>query len=200
MKTVAIVVGHNHLTGARACDGTDEWAWNSHLANTLKNELVGRGYAVVQLHRDKSLGYSSGMRKLGKQMKEARVDIALSLHFNSATASAHGFEFLYWWGSAKSKLLAECMGQSYKWTFPQLAKRGSGHGERSLWFHKWNEDKGYSRRGAGFCFLTPCPAVICEPFFASNPREWALMKGKIVAAAKAYADGVDAYDLKQRLK
>lgn len=197
MKTIAIHPGHNLYTGASAHDGTDEWCWNFSLANALEAELLRRGYKVVRLERDKSLGYTAAMKKLGRQMKVHQVDIALELHFNVAGPSAHGFEFLYWQGSRLSKMLARNLAGSFGKAFPALSPRTGWvrmtKGYKALWLRPWTVAQKLQRRGAEYCYHTPCPVAICEHVFASNVKEWDMMKDEFKRIAGADADGIDAY-------
>jgi len=40
---------------------------------------------------------------------------------------------------------------------------------------------------------THCPAVICEPFFGSNPGDWQTAKDKKTNIARAIAEGILEY-------
>ncbi len=193
-KLVALSAGHSPGRGARAGDGTEEHAWNTALLCKLRAELLARGFRVLTLRRNPSLGYTAAMRALGEQMREAGADLALELHFNhSSNRRARGFEFLHWWRSEKSEALANELGRSFGRAFPEIPKRGPAQGARGLWFHRWNEARAYSGRGGAYCYLTPCPAVICEPGFASSPQDWGALHYHYEEIARAYADGVANY-------
>lgn len=195
-KLVALSAGHSPGRGARALDGTEEHGWNVKVLVALRAELLRRGFRVLTLRRSSALGYTAGMRKLAAQMREAGADIALELHFNhAANEAARGYEFLHWWRSADGERLANELGRCFGRSFPRIPRRGPAEGARSLWFHKWNEGQAYSGRGGGYCYLTPCPAVICEPGFGSNFEDWRAIGGNIKSLAAAYADGVEAYFL-----
>jgi len=193
MANIAISAGHNYATGARAHDGTDEHTFNMLIVKHLKELLYCQGHTVHVLHRKKWLGYTSAMRDLGKQMRQLGSDLALELHFNSSAPKANGFEYLYWWGSRKGKRLAKFLGQAQSAFTPEIKARGGGKGERSLWFNKWNEGKAYSKRGGAYVYLTPCPAVICEPGFASNKADWQILKRSPQDIARSYAKGIKLY-------
>ena len=193
MAIIVISAGHNHRTGATALDGTDEHDWNMDLAKKLAPLLVCQGHTVHVLHRDIDLGYTSGMKKLGGEMRGLNADLCLELHFNSASPSANGFEYLHWLGSKKGRILAESLGQAQKIFTPEIKQRGNNSGARSLWFHNWNKTKAYSRRGAQYVYYTPCPAVICEPGFASNKSDWANIKENQEYLARSYALGIRFY-------
>ena len=69
------------------------------------------------------------------------------------------------------------------------------NGVRSLWYHKADEGKAYSSRGSYYVYATPCPALILEPFFGSNPREMELMQqsDNITKLARCYILGALAF-------
>jgi N-acetylmuramoyl-L-alanine amidase len=48
-------------------------------------------------------------------------------------------------------------------------------------------------RGAGFLRSVPPPAVICEPFFGSSPKEWILFDSKYSLLADTYAQAIVEY-------
>jgi len=194
MAVIAISAGHNFRTGARALDGADEWSYNTKVADELCNILHARGHTVLRMVRDKSLAYGAAMRKLADQMREAKAELALELHFNcSNTVSANGFEFLHYVHSPKGRKLAQALGVSMAKSFPTIAQRGNDKGARSLYFHEADKAQAYSRRGGEFCYHTPCPAVVCEPFFASSPHDYTPMAKAHKQLAAAYADGIESH-------
>jgi len=193
MAIIAISAGHNHRTGASAIDGTDEHAWNTELVAMVVKLLDCQGHTVHVLHRKKHLGYTAAMKDLGAQMKSVGADLSLELHFNAASPNATGYEYLHWLGSRKGAKLAKCLGQAQKIFTPEINARGGNKGARSLWFHHWNKAKAYSRRGAQYVYYTPCPAVICEPGFASNKDDWFILKNYQKDIARSYATGIKLY-------
>jgi N-acetylmuramoyl-L-alanine amidase len=44
-----------------------------------------------------------------------------------------------------------------------------------------------------FLRKTPCPAVIAEPFFGSNPSDVALMQSDLSKLAAVIAEGINQY-------
>lgn len=181
---IAISSGHNANTGAQAHDGTDEWTHNEVLRKLLVTELERRGHTVKSLLRDRKAGYGWAMKKLGAEMKAFRADACLELHFNSAGPTAHGFEMLHYKGSRWGETLASCLATSFGEIFSgQIRAR---HDTGLLARTRYN-------RGSAYLRYTPCPAVIYEPGFASNPNEWALLKESLHAQAIALADGFDDF-------
>jgi N-acetylmuramoyl-L-alanine amidase len=114
------------------------------------------------------------------------VDLALELHFNSADSpDAHGHEFLYCEGSSRGHAFAVTLEAAFADHYPWSRNRGA----KPISKHE---------NGHGFlCGIKPV-AVICEPFFGSNPDEWDEMdypKGTF-ELAKAYFDGIERYSEK----
>lgn len=151
--------------------------------------LEEAGHVVHVLERDGRLGYTAAMRKLAAEMRGLGADVALELHFNAADAGAHGFEFLHWWGSADGMRLARCLAEEHGAAFPGVSARGR-RGVRSLWFRRENADRAYSGRGGAYVYVTPCPAVICEPGFASNVSDWGALRDAAGEVARGYVRGV----------
>lgn len=197
MNKVGIVVGHARGTGAVSHDGVNEWWWNNALAKILKRRLEDFGVSAKIYYRKSSLGYTSAMKDLAKRIKADDMQLCLELHFNSFSEKSHGYEFLYWWGSSKSKRFAKCMAEEFgdhvKGISPRKAWITGAKGYKALWLKSWNKKKADSRRGAEFCYYTHCPAIICEPGFASNPSEWSIMNRDIDDIIDAYVGGIVTY-------
>ena len=153
MGKVALVAGHNKYTGARAYDNTDEWLWNMKLLELISAELVKLGHVVYTLTRNPNVGYTSAMRELARDMKFYGVDAACELHFNSASRTSRGHEYLHWWGSRKSKRLALSVAKEHQKDFPNSLARGS-KGTRTTWFHRWNRKKAYTGNAVSYTHLT----------------------------------------------
>lgn len=100
-------------------------------------------------------GYSSAMLDASKKVKAINASLAIEMHFNSASSSASGHEWLHWETSKNGLKLAECFRDSFKKSFPASKDRG-------LKAITKND------RGGAWLRLTHCPSVICEPFFGSN--------------------------------
>ena len=181
---VSISSGHTANTGAQAHDGTDEWSHNERLRRLVVKELEQRGHVVKTHYRAINKSYYSAMKKLAAEIKIFRADVCLELHFNSASPKAHGYEFLYYRGSKKGKLLALCLSSTFGDMFAGSIqpRRGTGILPR-----------GRVNRGSAYLRLTPCPAVIYEPGFASNPKEWGILKATLYGQAIAIADGLESY-------
>jgi len=160
---IAIAVGHSRSgdKGAISVGGMSEWDYNVKLAALVQDWIVGNssGVSAKVISDYAGESYSSAMSDAADQIKAFGADVAVELHFNSASASAQGFEHLYWSTSQEGKRLASLLVDEQAKAFPWQSNRGA-------------KPKTGSDRGAGFLSKTHCPAAICEPFFGSNEREW----------------------------
>jgi N-acetylmuramoyl-L-alanine amidase len=187
---IALCVGHSRRLadgtpegGAITCDGgTSEWEWNAALARLIAAELHdAHGIAAEIVNDYGPRGYGSAMRWLGGTCLRGfpGLRLAVELHFNSADdPAASGHEWLYWPGSIKGKLAATELHLAMCRDFPAIRPRGV----------KIPPDA----RGAAFLRETPCPAVIAEPFFGSNPRDWDAARARPEKLAATLAAGLAA--------
>ncbi|MGJ8677234.1 MAG: N-acetylmuramoyl-L-alanine amidase [Akkermansiaceae bacterium] len=195
---VALVVGHNKGTGAQSITGVDEWSWNSIIAKKLKVVLDNNGIESIIYERDRSLGYTAAMKEHARNIKKDECTHGLALHFNYhyKNSPANGFEFLYWWASKLSRNMAQVFTKNFGRYFDMIKPRkgkwfsGWTAGAKMLWLRSWNKSKADSRRGAEICFYTHCPFIICEPGFASNAHEWAVLENETSRIALAYAEAL----------
>ena len=185
---IALCVGHSRQVndkpegGAVTHDGSiNEWTWNSTMARHIAGHLLLRRVQSVIVDRYEGRGYATSMQWLAEHLKDRSVTAALELHFNRVPPSAaHGHEWLYWHSSKAGRRLAENLEQEMCFGVPQIKTRGI-------------KPKYSSDRGALFLRGTHCPAVICEPFFGSNPGDWQTAKDKKTNIARAIAEGILEY-------
>ena len=179
---VAICVGHSRSgdNGATSVSGVSEWDFNVDIAGRVKIRLEGDGIDVDIVQDYHGRSYGSAMRWLARLLKQSQVDIAVELHFNAASPSAEGFEYLHWQTSKNGKRLAQCLLDSHAKFFPETKNRGL-------------KPKGPGSRGSMFLKLTHCPAVITEPFFGTNLDEWNLYSANRGYLADSYANGIANY-------
>lgn len=178
---IAICVGHSRLgdKGALSVDGVSEWNFNYGIAQRVKRHLEGLGHEVAVISSYPRNSYGSAMAWLAGELSKIHAEAALELHFNSSEdEQSNGHEWLHWNSSPRGKALAKALQSRMQNTFPTLRSRGlvpisSGD------------------RGAQFLRLTPCPAVICEPFFGTNHKEWELFNDQAELYAEALALGID---------
>jgi len=182
---IAICVGHSRSgdNGAESVDGTSEHAFNSGVARELKSILCKRGIKSEVLEKYGGNGYSAAMTWVAQAVKEMGAYAAIELHFNSASPSAHGHEFLFWKNSSGGKKLARAFAECYQDHFPASTPRREG-GMFPI---------SKSARGSQFLQKTHCPALILEPFFGSNNQEWEIAKHDPSRISHAYAAAIFDY-------
>lgn len=176
---IGICVGHSRRgdSGAVSLWGETEHAYNSKVAHSLKDELGRMGIASFVIADYEASGYTSGIRNAAAKLRAGGATHALELHFNSASASANGAEWLHYSGSQGGIKLATAMREAFKAAFPMVTDRGL-------------KPKGRGDRGGTFLQMTHCPAIITEPFFGSNAHDCAIFQGEEERLAKAYAKGI----------
>lgn len=178
---IAICIGHSRGDGgAVSTGGVNEWAFNRDLGARVLRILRERGQEAVLVDRYPAGGYGSAMDWLAEDLKSMGATVAVELHFNAAgVASAHGHEWLHWHSSVAGRRLAQCLDRRMCEAFPALRRRG---------LVAIRQEK---ERGGGFLRKTPCPAVICEPFFGTNRVEWDFYSARRDELAQVMADGMD---------
>jgi len=159
---IAICIGHSRMINGRYDGGaysphlqTNERDFNLHVATIMQAELKKRDIRSKVYSHYFGKGYGSAMQDIAAQIKEDKATVAIELHFNSATPSARGHEWLYWETSKNGKRLAESFEDAFSAIFPAIPSRGV----KAL---------GKTARGGLFLKNTHCPAMITEPFFGSN--------------------------------
>ena len=181
VKKVAICVGHSRIndSGAKSVGGVSEWEFNHAVAIFLNEKLKERGIASEVINEYPFKTY-------GKSMDWVRertwgFDVAIELHFNSYTStSAKGFEYLYYHGSKSGEKLAKAFADAHEAAIPAQNNRGA-------------KMVRVGERGYKFLIKTEPTAIICEPFFGSNPGEWVLFDGNQEVLADVYANALKNY-------
>jgi N-acetylmuramoyl-L-alanine amidase len=154
---------------------------NGLLAKQIRARLEDHGIACEVIASYQGGNYGAAMRWLGRKLTTLRAMAAVELHFNWGVPEAHGHEWLHWHDSVGGRYLAQALNKSMIAACPDHKARGLVAVTA----------KG---RGAEFLRATPCPAVICEPYFGSNPREWAWVKTHQHKLAQVIADGIAAWN------
>ena len=183
IRKAAICIGHSRIgdKGARSVGGISEWIYNSEVATLLAKQLKQRGIASAIIDDYPCESYSGAMSWLSKEVDKINADVAIELHFNSfSSSSAEGYEYLYYAGSAEGKRLALCIHKAHQSKSVGQKDRGAKPIERK-------------DRGGHFVTMVKPPAVICEPFFGSSPKEWVLLGQKPAVVADIYATGIFNY-------
>lgn len=189
--TIALCVGHSRLIGqrreggAQSITGASEWTFNADLARLIAAELHDTHRllpVIIDLYEGN--GYSSAQRWLAAHLRGlGNIRLAVELHFNSSDSpAASGHEWLCWHSSSAGHAAAMHLHLAMSAAFPELPARGV-------------KPRDGGDRGAEFLRLTPCPAVIAEPFFGSCPGDWKLATGAKITLARAIAAGIAASQL-----
>lgn len=183
---VAICVGHSRYIagkrdgGAVSVGGVSEWTFNRDLAFEIDRILREKGVQSFVIDDYKGSGYTDSMKWLASEIKGKQATLAVELHFNAASGTAKGHEWLFYQTSKGGKALATSLRGAYEEAFPLSVNRGI-------------KAKVSGERGGEFLKLTHCPAVICEPFFGDNPIEWQTASSSVTAIAEAMATGIIDY-------
>lgn len=179
---IVIAVGHSRRgdNGAVSVGGAvSEFQYNRGVAALLKRELDVLEIPNVVLDEFDSSSYSEWVEHVAEQCRRLDATLGLELHFNSASAGAKGHEFLYYHRSSASKELARAVASAFQERWIQSeARRDNGIYPKT--------------GGRGYTMLrdTPCPFIICEPFFGSNALEWGVFHDAEASLAEVYAEAI----------
>ena len=165
---VGLAVGHSRLGDQGAYTTGDhtlsEWDFNrdlvrriGHLLSNNHGWASGGDYVIYDQYPYKS--YTGGINYLARKLIEDNIDAVIELHFNSASPSASGHEWLYWHTSRGGKTLAALLRDEMEEAYPDMISRGA-------------KPRKPRQRGSAFLRKTHCYAVIGEPFFGTNVDEW----------------------------
>ncbi len=179
---VGVYVGHSRSddNGAVSVGGISEHEWNTKVAHMLKGKLDDAGVDCYVVDRYDGSSYGSAMTWVSADASTQGATIAIELHFNAASSSAKGYEYLYWHSSKEGEKLANAFITAQKAMNTPSPSRGA-------------KPKDGEDRGSGFLSKTPCPAIILEPFFGSNQGEWNYWSERPSVLANVYAGAIKTY-------
>tara|TARA_R110002020_G_scaffold13974_1_gene49799 strand:+ start:934 stop:1509 length:576 start_codon:yes stop_codon:yes gene_type:complete len=180
---IGLACGHSRLGDQGAYTTGDyvlsEWDFNrdmvrriGHLLSNNHGWASGGDYVIYDHYPARS--YTGAINYLARKLKEDNVGAVIELHFNSASPSAKGHEWLYWHTSSGGKRLAETLRDEMEEAYPDMKSRGA-------------KPRGPKQRGSYLLRKVPPYAVIAEPFFGSNVREWELINDSRDKLAGVYA-------------
>jgi len=157
---IALCVGHSRRGDKGAYTSgkysVSEWDFNRDLARRIHSILPVKS----KIYDDYELKtYTSAIARLAKRLKCDGVTVAVELHFNAASPSAEGHEWLYWHTSKGGRALASILRDEMEEAYPSMISRGA-------------KPRKSRQRGSSFLKKTHCYAVIGEPFFGTNVKEW----------------------------
>ena len=178
---IGLAIGHSRKGDSGAYtvgpDSVSEYTFNSELIPLITPHLR----VPFKVYDDyKASSYVGAMNFISRKLKEDNVDACIEFHFNAASPSATGHEWLHWETSRGGKRLASKLKEAMDAEYPELRSRGV-------------KPRGKGQRGALFLRKTPCYACIAEPFFGSNVSDVSLIRSDIGRLAKVYADGINNF-------
>lgn len=180
---IAICVGHSRGDGgAVSVGGVNEWHYNRQLARDVQANLLEAETPCMLIERYAQASYVRAMTLLAQSLASQKVTAAVELHFNSAdTAKATGHEWLHWKTSVPGRALAQALQA-------EMSKALPAHKSRGLVGIAAEKD-----RGGAYLKRLACPAVICEPFFGSNPNDWKVFSEHREVLANVISRGILAW-------
>lgn len=180
---VAICVGHSRIGdfGAESVEGVTEWDYNVIVAEALREALDAKRIAATIVNEYPRKSYSEAMDWLSRHIRSLKCDCAVELHFNAAAPMANGFEYLHLDGSLRGAALAKAICDAHE---RKMSDKQKNRGVKNIV---------RGERGYEFLRLVLPPAVICEPFFGTNQKEWALFDRQWDELADIYAEGIEHF-------
>ena len=186
---IGLAVGHSRLGDQGAYTTGDhtlsEWDFNrdlvrriGHLLSNNHGWASGGNYVIYDQYPYKS--YTGGINYLARKLIEDNIDAVIELHFNSASPSASGHEWLYWHTSKGGKKFASILSDEMATAFPDMKVRGA-------------KPRGRNQRGSYLLRKVRPVAVIAEPFFGSNAEEWKMINSNRGKLAGVYARAITNY-------
>ncbi|MDE7298629.1 MAG: N-acetylmuramoyl-L-alanine amidase [Lachnospiraceae bacterium] len=179
-KSVVLDAGHGGIDpGKVGVNGANEKEINLKIAGKLKEYLEAVGFSVTMTRTtDEGLYSESDSRKKAADMKarvkimeDCRPDFAVSIHQNSFTQqSSFGAQVFYFQTSEEGRKMAEQLQATIKQVIADENHR-SAKANTSYYLLK----------------KSPCPMVIVECGFLSNPREAELLVTEEYQAKMAWA-------------
>lgn len=174
---IALIPGHEPGGGAKG-----EREYNIKVAKLLKAKLDKLGAKVI-IYEHALKPYAARQNAMAKAVRKLQPTnkICIELHYDAvSSAGPAGYHYQYF--SKKGEILAGCFRDQWKAKYPKREAR---------------RDKGImhntSKNGSGFLKKAPGVAVLTEPFFRSNPSEWAYFKDKHDEVASLYAAAIEEY-------
>jgi len=157
MKKCALVVGHTAArSGARnAVYNISEFQWNDRLVHLLADSLHD---PIEEPTLETEIIYRATYNQLPNDVNAVNPDFVVSFHCNAYNQQASGTETLYYHSSTKGKAIAQIF-QDNIVSVLRLPDRGI-------------KPKGAEDRGGYLLRYTKAPAVLLEPFFIDNVKDY----------------------------
>ena len=178
---VGLAVGHSRLGDQGAYTTGEyvlsEWDFNRDMVRRIAH-VLNVDHRIYDQYPAKS--YVGGINYLSRKLIEDDIDAVIELHFNSASPSATGHEWLYWQTSKGGEKLASMLRNEMEKSYPDMKSRGA-------------KPRGPKQRGSYFLRKVRPVAVIAEPFFGSNVDEWGMINNNRGRLAGVYARAITNY-------
>lgn len=175
-SSFAVAPGHEPGGGAPG-----ERGWNVRCAKALARLLVASGARVYYYeHREKEYARRQAEFAAAVEREVPGCLAVVELHYDDVpdapAAAGHCFQY------RGSRELAECMRDAWQARFPNSRPRHDNGILRNL-----------TGNGSGFLRMAPGWACLTEPYFRSNPAEWAFYKDRAEEVAEVYALGLAGF-------
>jgi len=179
---VALVLGHHRRfdSGAISTHGISEITYNTPVIKETEHLLKQKNITTLTYLSSDATSYSSAVDELVSKLRFFKPDLAIELHFNAYDSTASQEEYLYWHTSSKSKDLATALLNSHNALDPNPVTRGI-------------KPITSGQRGSLILQKSPCPYVICEPFFGDNHTDWNFWRINQPLLAKIYSSAILDY-------
>mgnify|MGYP003143506677 CR=1 FL=1 len=178
---IGICIGHSRRGDKGAYttppDSISEYDFNKALVPLIVPYLEVP-YRVYDDYQASS--YVGAVNFISRKLKEDGATACVELHFNAASPSANGHEWLYWETSTGGKRLAKSFKDTMDTEYPELVSRGA-------------KSRTHRQRGSLFLRKTPCYACIAEPFFGSNSTDVGVIMSDLSRLASVYAEGINKF-------
>jgi len=184
MKKICIDEGHagdGIDPGCIGVDGVSEATHAFNIGHTFLNSLLEEnGFSVFFTRRWNVDAESDSIAWRASRANVANCDLLVSLHFNAASASAHGIETFYCEDSTEGEKLAKLVNAELI-TLTGLMDRGI------------KKDTQAHCGRLGILRQTNCPAILVECGFITNLSENEYVKKHYYTIARAIVRGIKRY-------
>lgn len=174
VKTIVLDAGHGGHDAGAVGNGLKEKDLTLSIALETERYLKENytGHRIVQTRRTDVF---LSLQQRTQISNNNRADLFVSIHINSASATAHGYESFI---------------SPYTKSGAMLTKVHNGVRDyfRGLGIH----NRGLKKTAFYVLRYTTAPSILTESLFISNPQEAKILKNNIRGIAKAHADGIAA--------
>ena len=180
---IALLIGHRSgAQGVRSVKEISEYAYWYTFLHTIVGFLPGRHeYMVFERYNRDGRGYRERMKRVGKRAQAWGAELIISFHFNgSINPKAEGFEVLCTTGAASRRYAAQLLSNFDAHLF------GDNRGLKVV-------ENDRRKRGSGFLYETPMPAILAEPFFGTSWEDFksGTQDGRLASALISFLEQIE---------